>query len=95
MAVAGQVLSGMISHTMLFAVRLCSGRALERLHAELERTVSAVAGRLGAVRCGAEDGAAAMRKHHGPFANFRAGVLPSGQGGGGGQASGSSAWIHQ
>ena len=91
---AGQVLSGMISKAMFFVVRLCSGREHERLHAEPECTVSAVAGRLGAVRRGAEDGAAAMRNHLGPFANFRAGVLPSGQGGGGGQASGSSAPIH-
>ena len=71
----------MIPQAALFTLRLSSGTEHERLHANLERTVSAVAGRLGAVRRGAEDGAAAMRKHHGPFANFRAGVLPSGQGG--------------
>ena len=64
---AGQVWSGMVSQAMLFAVRLCSGRELERLHAELECTVSAVAGRLGAVRCGAEDGAESAAGPLGPY----------------------------
>ena len=49
-SVAGQVLSGMIPQAVLFTLRLSSGTEHERLHANLERTISAVAGPNRAVR---------------------------------------------